>query len=186
MFRSENEARKFHSSISVAWLLLLLIALTAGILSGALAALVGWRFLDDTRPFVTFGITMLSIALLVWARLTWIALGKIDMSTGKPSRTFIIKIEENSGRTLKLVEMESANDQEMENICKMVVNGGTLSIRRLKVYLSTDTRVEAFRLELVAKGLAVFDEQQECKLTRTGGSVFRGIAHYPTEGECDA
>jgi hypothetical protein len=186
MFRSEREAVQFYASPAVAWFLPAASGLTIGGFIAAVVSLVSWRFFSDAQPFNTFLITMFVVAIFVWCYLTWTTFGKIGLAPQKQVKVIRLKWYENEGRTLKLVDLETVDDDELEKICRMVVNGGSLAIRRLRVYLKTDDRVEAFRLELVDRGLAIFDERQEIKLTRTGGSVFRMIAHYPNGGGEDA
>jgi hypothetical protein len=185
MFRSVDEARRFYASPSVAWFLPAASGLTIGFFIAVVVVLVSWRYLGDTRPFVTFFLTMFLIAIPVWIYLTRATFGKVGLVPERQVKVIRLKIEENNGRTLKPIDIETVDEDELFKICKMVVNGGSLSIRRLRVYLKGD-RPEEFRLELVDRGLAVFDEQQEVKLTRTGASVFRMIATYPTERGSDA
>jgi hypothetical protein len=172
------EARRFYASPVVAWLIPLLTGLTAGILVAGVVSLFAWRYMGDTKPFITFLITCVVITLIVWGWVTSWVFSKIDLGPTKP---IVMKIQwEEDGRNLRFAHFESVDDKEMEKICKMVVNGGSLSIRNLRTILQRE-RVSAFRLDLVENRLAVFDEKNEVKLTPKGVKFVRNVAHYPTE-----
>ncbi len=179
MFRNVDEARRFYASTGVVWGIPFIVASTAGLFVGGLVSLVGWRFFADPRPFITFLITTLLVAVIVWARLTWVVFGKIDLGQRKPANVRIEWVE-NDGRTLKFIEFDTVDDDQLFKVCKMVMGGGTLSIRNLRSCLG-EAQVTAFRLELIDKRVAVFDEQNEVKLTPRGVKFFRNVAHYPIE-----
>jgi MFS family permease len=185
MFRSVDETRRFYASPGVAWFLPAASGLTIGFFIAVVVSLISWRWLGDAQPLVTFFITMFIVAILVWVPLTRRAWGKIGLIRENQVTILRVKIEENDGRTLRLADFESVNEDELRKIAKMVVGGGSLSLRRLGVYLK-GSQVEEFRLELIENRLAVFDDSNEVKLTPIGTKTFRELAHYPTERGSDA
>ncbi len=184
MFRSEREAKQFYASPAVAWFLPFISAILGGLFSSYLVGVVTYYFVDSTRAFITALVTFGVVAFLIWARLTWIIFGKLGM-TQPGIRT--LRIEWKEDNNLRFAHFDSVNEDELKKICEMIINNGSLSFRNLRTILDQDdSRVTEFRLELAANRLAVFDMQNECKLTPRGVKFMRNIVHYPTERVSDA
>jgi hypothetical protein len=158
LFKNANEAKQFYASPRVTFFMMA-SALFTGILIGGIVTLISWRYLDDGRPFVTFLITALSVALIVWFRLSsWTLhqLGLIPPKTAGPA-TIIVKSED--GRQQKLYEFESVTDDEVEKITKQVRRWGSLSQRSLKTLIGN--RTVWFIDEILDRGLIEWKNPNE-------------------------
>lgn len=186
MFRNEREALRFYASPGVVWFIPLIVALTAGAFVAFIIGLIGWRYFGDTRPLITFLITLAVVAFPIWARLTWVIFGKIDLGPRKQVETIRIEWSENGGRNLKRQYMKTATKKQFIEVCKMVVFGGTLSIGSLQPYFRNRESVQAFQRELIEQNLAGWNNPDEPKqgmsLTSKGQSIFRGVARSPMPG----
>jgi len=182
MFRNVDEARRFYASPSVVWFIPTIVALTAGILVGALIGLVAWRM--GMSPLFSFLITAVVVSLIVWGFVTSWIFGKIELGPRKTA-TIRIEWEENEGRTLKFLELDTATLEQFFEVCRMVVDGGTLSIGNLQPYFRNRESVQAFQRELITKNLAMWNNIDEPKqgmsLTSKGQAIFNGVFRLPTD-----
>ena len=184
MFRSEREAKEFYSSPAVAWFLPFIVAVSAGLFSSYLVGIITWAYVDSQRAFITALVTFGVVAFLVWARVTWIVFGKVDLVQPRP-RTVIIQWKE--GKNLRFAHFDSVDEKDLEVIAYHISNGGSLSIRNLRAFMGDDEkRVITFRLDLVRRGLAMFDDQNKCELTEEGTNFFESYNLSPAEVVSDA
>ena len=174
LFRSANEKHHFYSSPKVVWFVPSAVGLTAGFFVGVIFGIV----LSSLRyGFITGAI----FAFVVWGLLTSWILQQMNIKPRPTYKKTEIEWKENDGRTLRFVDLETADDDQFYRVCKMVNAGGSLSLRYLRKYFINDTDIEHFKLELVAKKLAFFNDPNNHKqgmgLTRAGEIIFRQFPH---------
>jgi len=159
LFKSASEKQHFYSSPKVVWFVPSAVGLTAGFFVG-----------------VIFGIVFSSL------RYSWI-LQQMNIKPRPTRKKTEIEWIENDGRTIRFVDLETVDDDQFYHICKMINLGGSLSLRYLRKYFNNnDTDIEHFKLELVARKLAYFNDpynhKQGMSLTKEGEIIFRQYPRY--------
>ena len=182
LFNSADEKQHFYSSPKVVWFVPSAVGLTAGFFVGALVGIIG--------SSLRYGfITGMLIAFLVWGLLTSWILQQMNIKPKKMEyKGTKIEWEENEGKTLRFLDLDTADDEQFYQVCKMMNSGGSLSIRYLKRYFDNDTDINYFQLELVEKKVAYWNDptnhKQGMSLTREGEIIFRNFVrtqdHSPT------
>jgi hypothetical protein len=164
---------------------MMVVALFTGVLIGGIVTLFSWGYLDDGRPFVTFLITALTVALIVWFRLSSWVLHKLDLIPVKDPGPALIVVKSDDNRHQKLYQFRSVTDDEVEKVTRLVRRRGNLTQRSLATIIGN--RTDSFIDELLDRGLVEWKNPYEHRegmiITADGWELFANeheIHHSPT------
>jgi hypothetical protein len=149
-----------------AWLT---IAIITGFFTGLLVGMI-------TRSLSYAVLAVLITALLMWIVFVWRWFwGLADLTERRkilegPAQ---VNWQENEGKTIKLIDLQSVTIAQFDQIVNMIRNGGTLSIANLSRFFGgSRSEVQGFQMELVRRGYAVWrhssDQKQGIALTPVG------------------
>lgn len=148
-----------------------------GFLIGVIAWIISRIYFQNPLGFWIGLLTMFIVTLISWVGMISWVIAKLDIIPENNVKKSPVKLhwDEDEGRTKKLLDLESVDDDQFLKICLMYRRKESLTIDNLlPLFDGSRPEVSEFRSELVEKRMALWKNANE----RRGGMVLTNKGEF--------